>query len=364
MTLKIQREVLLKSLSIVSKAVSSRAVIPILENILFVSDEDELTLVATNLQMTVIHKVAVEESTEFQTTVPAKLLKELIAIMSDEIVLMDFDTDTQILKVSGKQSKTNVKCITNEEFPPLPEIPETILEIPSTSFSELINLAIFATSTEESRPVLNSVYFKCIDENLTIQSADGFQATTNSLHVKCKDFEAIVPASPLNNILGFFSENVKIALDDKNIFFSDNQTQVAVLTDTGQFPNINQIVEQTKEHKLTGTFLAENMIQGCKHAMLFVRDHSYHPVSMSFKNGICEMSAVADQTGDGLIQVPGKLEDETEAEINLDAQKLFDFLSVISGKPFEIYLKNAVSPIVCKVPSFENYVWIVMPIHV
>lgn len=353
---KVQRESFATRLAVVSKAVGSRSPIPILDNILLESFDGELTLKATNLEMSILCKENYDTE-NFSTTVPAKLLRELIAILPDEEIDLEYDGNST-LKVLGKKSKNNIRCLDAEDFPPFPKFPESMIKMPSVEFKTLMKLALFAASEEEHRPSLLGVHFQATNGDLHIHSADGIQATSNLCKIECKDFETIVPAKALSSIVDLF-DTVKMAFDDKNAYFCDDQTKVIIATFSEKFPDIDQILWKTESP--TATFLSQELARGCKQALLFASG-DYNPITLNFKDGLCEISSTSQEIGDGLIEVPGKI--NAEIEVDLNAKKVIDFLSAVGDNAVEIYVKNATSPVIFKVPNYENYVWVVMPIHI
>lgn len=359
MSLRILKSSLAKGLSTVSKFTENRTTIPVLGNVLLNSHENGLQLKATNLETSISCDILVKEIEEFSTTVPARLLSDLIAILPDEEITLDYDRETRTLKVSGQKSKNNIKCLDAEEFPPFPKFPEQFTELLSSDFKKLMELAIFAALGEEHRASLMGIHLQVSNENLSIHSADGIQATRNIIPIKCKDFEAIVPAKALSGILNLFNESVKLAFDDRSAFFWDDQVKVSILTIAEKFPDVEQLLRKTETP--TATFLTSELARGCKQALLFVAERAYNPITLKFKEGLCEILSISDEIGDGVIQVPGRI--NTEIEVALNAKNLDKFLSVIDSNSVDIFLKSATSSIIFKIQGNENYVWIVMPIY-
>ena len=72
---------LARGLTTVSHAVSSRSTLPILANILVVTESDRIRLTATNLEVGITCWVPAEVQEEGTTTVPAKLFTEFVATL-------------------------------------------------------------------------------------------------------------------------------------------------------------------------------------------------------------------------------------------------------------------------------------------
>src|SRR5919204_6585385 len=88
-----------QALQVVSRAISTRTTLPILNNILLETTPEGLTLTATNLEVGIRKVVSAEISEEGSTTAPARLLTDLVSTLPDEPLEMSLDTGTQTLSL-------------------------------------------------------------------------------------------------------------------------------------------------------------------------------------------------------------------------------------------------------------------------
>ena len=72
------QENLARGLSVVSRAVSNRSTLPVLANVLLKTEDAGLKLTATNLEIGITYWVPGKIETDGATTVPAKLLTDLV----------------------------------------------------------------------------------------------------------------------------------------------------------------------------------------------------------------------------------------------------------------------------------------------
>ncbi len=78
MKLSVMQENLARGLSVVSRAVSNRSTLPVLANVLLKTEDAGLKLTATNLEIGITYWVPGKIETDGATTVPAKLLTDLV----------------------------------------------------------------------------------------------------------------------------------------------------------------------------------------------------------------------------------------------------------------------------------------------
>ncbi|TMF94207.1 MAG: hypothetical protein E6I04_14740 [Chloroflexi bacterium] len=113
--------VLGQALQVVSRAISSRTTLPILNNILIETTSEGLALTATNLEIGIRKLVPAEVSSEGSTTAPARLLTDFVGTLPDDNLEMTLDSATQSLSLRCARFDTHIKCIEAEEFPPGPK---------------------------------------------------------------------------------------------------------------------------------------------------------------------------------------------------------------------------------------------------
>src|SRR5881398_2697159 len=112
--------VLGQALQVVSRAISSRTTLPILNNILIETTSDGLALTATNLEIGIRKVVPAEVASEGSTTAPARLLTDFVSTLPDDDLEMTLDAASQSLSLRCARFDTHIKCIEAEEFPPGP----------------------------------------------------------------------------------------------------------------------------------------------------------------------------------------------------------------------------------------------------
>ena len=103
--------VLSQALQVVSRAISSRTTLPILNNILIETTSEGLALTATNLEIGIRKIVPAEVSMEGATTAPARLLTDFVSTLPDQDLEMTLDPSSQSLSLKCARFDTHIKCI-------------------------------------------------------------------------------------------------------------------------------------------------------------------------------------------------------------------------------------------------------------
>ncbi|MBV9709699.1 MAG: hypothetical protein JO011_02145, partial [Ktedonobacteraceae bacterium] len=135
-----------RGLSVVGHAVSSRSTLPILANILLATDSGRLKLSATNLEIGIQCWIDAEVHEEGTTTVPAKLITDLINSLPQTSVELTVPDDTHTVNVKSLRSSASIKGMDPSEFPLIPsaEGGETPVILDAKLLKEMIDQVAFA----------------------------------------------------------------------------------------------------------------------------------------------------------------------------------------------------------------------------
>ena len=121
MRLSCLQENLNRGLSVVGRAVATRATLPITNNVLLATDESRLKLVATNLEMAITHWIGAKVEEEGAITVPARLLTEFIGSLPNERVDINLSSG-RTLEVRCARFEARISGVDARDFPPIPQV--------------------------------------------------------------------------------------------------------------------------------------------------------------------------------------------------------------------------------------------------
>ena len=178
------QENLARGLSIVSRAVSSRSTLPVLANVLLKTEDGGLKLTATNLEIGITYWVPGKIETDGATTVPAKLLTDLVnSLPAGDKVDLELGPGESLHLRSGR-FETHIKGIEAEEFPAI----QTAGERPTTRVAQnvlrrALNETAFAAASDEARPILTGVLARFEGDQLTLAAADNYRIAVKTIHV-------------------------------------------------------------------------------------------------------------------------------------------------------------------------------------
>ncbi len=189
------KENLVKALSIVNKAISIKPTLPILLNILLKTENNQLKLSATNLELGLVVTLGAKIEQEGEITIPGKLLIEFINSLTTEKIELVLKDNNLIVKTD----KTHASFTTSStsDFPPFPDVPKNGKTFPINKIKEAILRTVFASSNDESRPVLTGIKMIVSSGIMSFTATDGNRLSINKVEIadKKKNLEIILPAT-------------------------------------------------------------------------------------------------------------------------------------------------------------------------
>ncbi len=374
MNVSVLQKNLAYGLSVVSRAVASRSTLPVLGNILIASDEGRLRLSATNLEMGITCWVGAKIQTEGATTVPARTFSDLVNTLPDQSVALSLNEETQALSVECGASHTHVKCISAEEFPPMPvaELSSGIA-INVGDFKEIVQQVAFAASTDEARPILTGVLVQVNEDEITLSATDGFRLSVRTSKLATpagNSLRVVVPARALSEvarIAGDGDEALTILyLEKRNqIVFRMKNIEVVSQVIEGSYPDVSKIIPlsyQTRTVLSTQAFL-----KGCKQAEIFAREGSQIArlnivPGGEMQPGSVEISGQSEEIGSSRNLIDASIEGEPIV-IAFNVRFLREVLEVIKTPNVALETTRDNAPGVLRPINDEQFLHVIMPMH-
>jgi DNA polymerase-3 subunit beta len=251
---------LLGHLQAISRVISSKNTLPILDNFLFNLSGNDLEITASDLESTLITRMKLENTDGDGTiALPARILLDTLKEFSVQPLTFDINMSTMAVVISSENGKFNVVGQNGIDFPALPAIKK------DKKFSFVINAdvmlagitrTLFATADDELRPVMGGIFIEASTDRITFVASDAHklvryqrtdaQADDNSSFILPKK-----PASLLKNILPREEGSVTVEFDDKIAFFNLSNYKVVCRLVEGNYPNYNSVIPKNNPRKIT-----------------------------------------------------------------------------------------------------------------
>ena len=251
---------LLSHLQAISRVISNKNTLPILDNFLFQLSDNELKITASDLETTLITTIQLENVTdEGSIAIPARILTDTLKEFPDQPLTFDINNETFGVVITTENGKYNVVGQNGEDFPQLPVIKDdqkNSIQLSADIILNGITKTLFATADDELRPVMNGIFIELYPDNMTFVASDAHKLVRyRRMDVKADQEAAFIlpkkPAGLLKAILPKEENDVMIEFDDKNAFFTLSNYKLVSRLVEGNYPSYNSVIPTNNPNKLT-----------------------------------------------------------------------------------------------------------------
>ncbi len=372
MKFKINRDHFANGLAQVLNVVGSKATMPILSNVLIEAGKDHVTLTTTNLDLGIRVKIKAEVKETGAITLPVKRLATIVRELPNLDVALDTSATHQA-KLSSGGSTFKIMGIAKDEFPPLPDFgEEKVFTLSQEDLATMLQNVAYAQSTDETRYILNGVYFNFKDAKLALVATDGRRLALVSKDLEVPAASAgsiILPAktvAELTRLLGK-GDRLKVSFNDRKASF-----QIATDKDTsglvdhvylyskvveGSYPNYQQVIPKETHQRIK---LERELLQQCVHRAALVCSEKANSVKIKLTGNLLEIFAQSPDFGEAHESMAVAYSGP-ELQVAFNPAFLLDPLGALTKDEVFLELKDEVSPGVFK--TLENFVCVIMPVR-
>jgi len=372
MKFKINRDHFANGLAQVLNVVGSKATMPILSNVMIEAEKDQISLTTTNLDLGIRCRIKAEVKETGAVTLPVKRLAGIVRELPNIDVIFDASPNHQIKLTSGG-STFRIMGIGKEDFPPLPEFGEDrIFTLEQAELVAMLKSVAYAQSTDETRYILNGVYFNFRDEKLSLVATDGRRLAmmAKELEVPAESAGSIIlPAKTVGELTRLLDkgEKVKISFNERRASF-----QIATDKDSsglidhiylyskvveGNYPNYQQVIPKETHQRIK---LERELLLQCVHRAALVCSEKANSVRIKLSSNLLELTAQSPDFGEAhesmAISYSGP-----ELQVAFNPAFLMDPLRALSKDEVFFEVKDEVSPGVFK--TLESFVCVIMPVR-
>ena len=247
---------LLRELQKLNGVISSSNTLPILDNFLFNINNNQMSIVASDLETTMMSSISVEADADGKITIPARILIDTLKTFSNQPLTFIVDTNTFGIEMSSELGNYKLAGQNADEFPKIP----TLQSSSSTTMKgevlvNAINKTLFASGNDELRPVMSGVFCELSSEQTTFVATDAHKLVKHSrTDVKSDNTVSfILPKKPLTILKNNIGDDSDVTLEynETNALFSfGNITIICRLID-GKYPNYEAVIPKENPNKLT-----------------------------------------------------------------------------------------------------------------
>lgn len=357
---------LLSALNIVSKAVSTKTTMPILECVLIDVYADSIKLTANDLELgieTLLEGNVIEMG---RIAIEAKIFTDIVRKLPDSEIYIESTPDCKTI-IRCEKAKFVISSKSGEDFTELPSIEkEKSISISQFTLKEVIRQTIFSISDNENNKLMTGELFEVKDGKLTVVSLDGHRISLRNIELKgnSSDVRVVVPGKTLNDlskiITGGIDDMVNIYFTDRHILFEFDNTMVVSRLLEGEYFKIVQMLSM--DHKIKVKINNREFLDCIDRASLLIKESDKKPIIVSIKDDN-NMYLKVDTMMGSMNEELGINKEGEEIIIGFNPRFLMDVLRVIDDEDIYLYMRDAKSPCIIK-DDAQSYIYVVLPVNI
>jgi len=368
MKLSIARGALLDSLSVVSKALSSRTTLPILSGILLSAADGAIVLQATDLEISIRDSVAADVEESGAVVVPGRLLTDVVRKMPDVAIHIESSSRDKVT-VSCRSEKAGVisfelRTLGADDFPRFPEVdPELTADMPSSLIGSMIRQVSKAVSRDEARPILTGVLLVIDGDEIRMVATDSYRLAVRVSHLEVpakERIEVVIPGKALEEVpkIAGSASTVVMGVSANQIVFRTGETTYVTRRIEGTFPNYRQLVPSDGETRISVDRV--ELLEAAQRVSILAQHNA--PLRMKIADNTLTLSAVTQDVGEAsedlMIEATGQ-----PLEIPFNHPFLLDGLNSADDERLTFLASSPLKPGVFSSSENGEFIYLIMPVR-
>jgi DNA polymerase III subunit beta len=363
--LSIKREELVSKLSVVSRAVSTRAATQSLSGILVTIQDGRVILSATDLEMGLQTTLEADAAGDGSVLLPGRLLAELSRSLGHESVEIEVREEERDVEIRSGSSSFHLRVLPAEDFPRFPDEGEQPLTIPAAAMAATVDVVARAASRDDMRPVLTGVLVSASGEEMTMVATDSYRLAVKRAKLEKAiggELEANIPARALRElgriVIADEVEEVAVSLLPNQAVFRAGGVLLNTRLIDGQFPNFRQLLPESYEHDVR--LPRQDFLDVTRRVSQLAQRNA--PLRLAFAPGELTIAASTPDVGDAEETMPAAFEGDP-LEIGFNPEFLREGIESVEGDEVMLRLISPLRPGLLQPVDNEDFRYLVMPIR-
>ncbi len=369
MELVVRKNDLLRELQLYQGIVERKNTIPILANVLMEAKGDQVSFLATDLEVGLRSKCAASVAKGGALTLPAKKFYEIVKSLPETDIRIAEDKGG--VKVAADRFDSRMQTLPREDFPTLPESSGAAsATLPRSAIKEMVAKTQFAITGEDTRYFLNGGLFVLRPESMSLVATDGHRlalvtVTRDGKPDDAEEVKAILPKKTLGELARLLQEgdeDIRYERGENHLFFEVGGRLLISRMIDGQFPAYERVIPKGNDKHIE--FERDRLTNAVKRVALLSNERS-RAVKFQIDTGKVDVTSSSPDLGEAKETLPVDY-DGASMQICFNAQYVLDFLAAVATDVVSMELKDEVSQAVMKPVGAEgyDYTYVIMPMRV
>ena len=364
MKFECEKTLLASAIDGVSRAITNRAAIPILQGILLKAEGFSLTLTGYDMEMGITTTIECNVLVPGEMVLDAKLFGSMVARMPAGTVHVELE-DNGTAMVRGGVAEFEIPAMLAGEYPMLPNPgAENTMTVKCGMLKEMIEKTIYAVSQDDKKPAHTGELFVIEPGSLTVVALDGYRLAIIQRDVECsRDIRIIIPAKTLQELLkimGGPDDDIKIDANRRYVVFTTNGYTIMSRLIEGEFLNYKQVIPEGSRSRVVVD--CKQFIDTIERASLIITERLKNPLRITFAP---DKITVRCQTTLGRVMdefPPEKMEGDA-VEIGFNNRYMLEALRNARSERVLLEINGPLSPVKVLPEEGKDFIYLVLPVR-
>ena len=372
MKLSIKQKVLMEHLNYVIRGISNKNLIPILNCIKFELTNEGLYLLSTDNELAIKTFIPASEIDNIdikgEILISGRYIYDIVRKLSNEVINIEEIIDSQVL-ITTESSSFKLNCNNVSEFPSIDlEFTGTPVLMDKRVFKTTINQTIFATSTQESRPILTGINFKINENIMEVTATDSYRLSKKRIILDSNvedNVDIIIPSRNLNEIIRLMSddeEKMELHIFSNKVIFKIGNLIVMTRLINGNYPDTNKLIPENFELKIKLNL--DNFYNDIDRASLLTNAEEKNIIKLETKNDIMIISS-SNMPEIGNVEEKIKIEKNVDCDIKISfsSKYMMDAIKTFDSEEVELSFNGEIKPIIINYVDNDDLTQLILPIR-
>ena len=373
MKLTIKKDLLLNALNKVSKAISTKNLIPVLAGIKFELKKKKLTLTASDNDITIQTSIDCVNEDDFKIEnegsiiIQGKYILDIVRKLPDKYINIEVVDELKIL-IYTENSEFNLNGISESEYPNIGlEESKKKVHIKASVFKDIVNQTAFASSNEESKPVLTGINFNIVGDVLECNSTDSYRLARKVIKLDSASEENYNIVIPSHNILEFSriiddeDGDIELHIFNNKILFKTGNLKFESRLINGTYPNTSNLLPDDSYLVVSTNLNA--FYDVIDRVSILTSDKEKNIVTLETKGDILVLKSSSVEIGRVEEKMPIMKNNSEDIKISFSAKYMMEALKSFSTETVDIHFVGEIKPILIKSSEDETLTQLVLPIR-
>ena len=373
MKFTIKREILLEALNKVSKAISTKNLIPVLAGIKFELKKKKLVLTASDNDITIQTTIESLKDEDFKIEnegsiiISGKYILDIVRKLPDEYINIEVIDDLKIL-IYTANSEFNLNGISESEYPNIGlEESKKKVDVKASVLKNIVYQTAFASSSEESKPVLTGINFNIVGDILEVNSTDSYRLARKVVKldkVSEENYNIVIPSHNLvefTKIIDGDIEDVELHIFNNKILLKSGNLKFESRLINGTYPNTSNLLPD-ESFLIVSTNLNDfyNVID---RVSILTSDKEKNIVTLETDGDTLILKSSSVEVGRVEEKMTIKKNNDENIKISFSAKYMMEALKSFSTDTVDIHFVGEIKPILIKSKEDETLTQLVLPIR-